>query len=77
MNLSIKDLRFLIEAVKSQLASYKGKELLSSQGVEVLTEDEESDLGNDIKYLECLLSDMRKTLEANTEYCITYLKYQH
>lgn len=64
MNLSIKDLRFIIEAIEHQINVYQER-LQVIEDVEE-DEDEAADLGNDIKFLELLLADMKKSLEQNT-----------
>ncbi|MCC3420137.1 MAG: hypothetical protein JGK28_20020 [Microcoleus sp. PH2017_07_MST_O_A] len=62
MNLSFKDLRFIIEALEHQINAYQER----LQVIEDIEEDEAADLGNDIKFLELLLADMKKSLEHNT-----------
>ncbi|MCC3405440.1 MAG: hypothetical protein JGK24_08835 [Microcoleus sp. PH2017_29_MFU_D_A] len=62
MNLSFKDLRFIIEAIEHQINAYQER----LQVIEDIEEDEAADLGNDIKFLELLLADMKKSLEHNT-----------
>ena len=62
MNLSFKDLRFIIEAIEHQINAYQER----LQVIEDIEEDEAADLGNDIKFLELLLADMTTTLEQNT-----------
>ena len=62
MNLSFKDLRFIIEAIEHQINAYKER----LQVIEDVDEDEAADLGNDIKFLELLHADMTTTLEQNT-----------
>ncbi|HBK97205.1 MAG TPA: hypothetical protein DD001_07655 [Microcoleaceae bacterium UBA10368] len=62
MNLSFKDLRFIIEAIEHQINAYQER----LQVIEEVDEDEAADLGNDIKFLELLLADMKKSLEHNT-----------
>lgn len=64
MNLSIKDFRFIIEAIEHQINAYQER-LQVIEDVED-DEDEAADLGNDIKFLELLLADMKKSLEYNT-----------
>ena len=60
MNLSFKDLRFIIEAIEHQINAYKER-------LQVIEDvDEAADLGNDIKFLELLHADMTTTLEQNT-----------
>ena len=63
MNLSFKDLRFIIEAIEHQINGYQER----LQVIEEVDEDEAADLGNDIKFLELLLADMKRGLEQNTE----------
>lgn len=64
MNLSFKDFRFIIEAIEHQINAYQER----LQVIEDLEEDEDeaATLGNDIKFLELLLADMKKSLEHNT-----------
>lgn len=64
MNLSIKDFRFIIEAIENQINAYQER-LQVIEDVED-DEDEAADLGNDIKFLEILLADMKRSLEHNT-----------
>ena len=64
MNLSIKDFRFIIEAIEHQINAYQER-LQVIEDVEE-DEDEAADLGNDIKFLELLLADMKRSLEHNT-----------
>jgi len=60
MNLSFKDLRFIIEAIEHQINAYQER-------LQVIEDvDEAADLGNDIKFLELLHADMTTTLEQNT-----------
>ncbi len=62
MNLSFKDFRFIIEAIKHQINAYQER----LQVIEDIEEDEAANLGNDIKFLELLLADMKRSLEHNT-----------
>ncbi|MGB8689899.1 MAG: hypothetical protein WCD53_21545 [Microcoleus sp.] len=64
MNLSFKDFRFIIEAIEHQINAYQER----LQVIEDIEEDEDeaADLGNDIKFLELLLADMKRSLEHNT-----------
>ena len=62
MNLSFKDLRFIIEALENLINAYQER----LQVIEDVDEDEAADLGNDIKFLEPLLADMKRGLEQNT-----------
>jgi hypothetical protein len=62
MNLSFKDLRFIIEAIEHQINAYQER----LQVIEEVDEDEAAALGNDIKFLELLHADMTATLEQNT-----------
>jgi hypothetical protein len=64
MNLSFKDFRFIIEAIEHQINAYQERLQLIEDIEE--DEDEAADLGNDIKFLELLLADMKKSLEHNT-----------
>ncbi|MEG4852468.1 hypothetical protein QUB10_16460 [Microcoleus sp. B5-D4] len=63
MNLSFKDLRFIIEAIEHQINAYQER----LQVIEDVDEDEAADLGNDIKFLELLHADMTTTLDQNTK----------
>ena len=62
MNLSFKDLRFIIKAIEHQINSYKER----LQVIEDVDEDEAAELENGIKFLELLLADMTTSLEQNT-----------
>ncbi|OCR01244.1 hypothetical protein BCD67_25610 [Oscillatoriales cyanobacterium USR001] len=62
MNLSFKDFRFIIEALEHQINTYQAR----LQVIEDVDEDEAADLGNDIKFLELLLADMKRNLDHNT-----------
>jgi hypothetical protein len=46
MNLSFKDLRFIIKAIEHQINAYQER----LQVIEDVDEDEAADLGNDIKF---------------------------
>lgn len=56
MNLSFKDLSFIIEAIERQINAYQER----LQVIEDIEEDEDeaADLGNDIKFLELLHADI-------------------
>jgi hypothetical protein len=62
MNLSFKDLRFIIEAIEHQINAYQEH----LQVIEEVDEDEAADLGNDIKFLELLNADITTTLEQES-----------
>ena len=62
MNLSFKDLRFIIKALEHQINAYKER----LQVIEDIDEDEAADIGNDIKFLELLIADMTTSLEQHT-----------
>ena len=62
MNLSFKDLRFIIEAIERQINAYQER----LEVIEDIDEDEAADLGNDIKFLELLHRDITTTLEQNS-----------
>ncbi len=62
MNLSFKDLRFIIKALEHQINAYKER----LQVIEDVDEDEAADLGNDIKFLELIIADMTTSLEQHT-----------
>jgi hypothetical protein len=64
MNLSFKDLRFILEAIEHQINAYQERLQVIEDKDE--DEDEAADLGNDIKFLELLNRDIKKTLEQNT-----------
>ena len=57
MNLSPKAMRSIVEALEFRMAAYQIQ--LDS---EELSEDEVSDLTNDLMYLESLLQDLQKVL---------------
>ncbi|MCL1468014.1 hypothetical protein [Argonema galeatum] len=61
MNLSFKDIRFIIEAIDHLIDSYEER----IEVIEDEDEDEASDLGNDCKFLEALRKDLEKILEQN------------
>lgn len=63
MNLSFKDLRFLLEAIEHQIKTYQER-LQVIEDVEE-DEDEAADLGNDINFLELLHADMKRSLDQN------------
>jgi hypothetical protein len=67
MNLSFKDLRFILEAIEHQINAYQER----LQVIEDKDEDEAADLGNDIKFLELLHTDLKTTLDQNSS--IRYL----
>jgi hypothetical protein len=62
MNLSFKDLRFVIEAIEHQINAYQER----LQVIEEVDEDEAADLGNDIKFLELLHADITTSLEQES-----------
>ena|SRR4028119_479877 len=62
MNLSFKDLRFIIEAIEHQINGYQER----LQVIEEVDEDEAADLGNDIKFLELLHADITTSLEQES-----------
>lgn len=61
MNLSFKDIQFLIEAIDNLIDKYQ--ERLKS--IEDVDEDEASDLGNDCMFLTALKGDLAKSLEQS------------
>ncbi|MBC6434539.1 hypothetical protein FM036_29855 [Nostoc sp. HG1] len=69
MNLSFKDLRFILEAIEHQINAYQER----LQVIEDIDEDEAADLGNDIKFLELLHRDITKTLKQNSS--VRHLNY--
>ena len=62
MNLSFKNLRFIIKALEHQINAYKER----LQVIEDIDKDEAADIGNDIRFLELLYAEMTTTLEQNT-----------
>ncbi|MEG5038745.1 MULTISPECIES: hypothetical protein [unclassified Microcoleus] len=62
MNLSFKNLRFIIKAIEHKINAYQER----WQVIEEVDEDEAADIGNDIKFLELLIADMRTSLEQHT-----------
>ena len=62
MNLSFKDLRFIIEAIEHQINAYQER----LQVIEEVDEDEAADIGNDIRFLELLHADMTTSLEQKS-----------
>lgn len=62
MNLSLKDLRFIIEAIEHQIKAYQER----LQVIEDTDDDEAADLGNDIQFLELLHTDLKTTLDQNS-----------
>lgn len=58
MQLSFKDLGFIIEAIDYRIAAYQ--EVLKNQ--EELDDDEVSDISNDCGFLEALRKDLAKSL---------------
>jgi hypothetical protein len=73
MNLSFKDLRFIIEAIEHQINAYQER----LQVIEEVEEDEDeaADLGNDIKFLELLDADMKRSLDRHTS--VKPLSFDH
>jgi hypothetical protein len=59
MNLSPKALRYTVEALEYRVAAYE-QQLENTD----LDEDQIADLNNDLMFLESLLQDLRKALEA-------------
>jgi hypothetical protein len=59
MNLSFKDIQFIIEAIDCLIASYQER----LNNIEDIDEDEASDLGNDSMFLAALRTDLAKSLE--------------
>lgn len=59
MNLSPKAIRFIVEALEFRIADYH------QQLLEELNEDEISDIGNDLMFLESLLEELKKTFEKS------------
>jgi len=62
MNLSFKDLRFIIEAIEHQINAYQER----LQVIEDVDDNEAADIGNDIRFLELLHADMTTILEPKT-----------
>lgn len=71
MNLSFKDLRFIIEAIEHQINAYQKR----LQVIEDTEEEDAADLGNDIKFLEILNRDTKTTLEHTN--LVKFLSYDH
>ncbi|MEB3179079.1 MAG: hypothetical protein VKL59_08645 [Nostocaceae cyanobacterium] len=59
MNLSFKDIQFIIEAIDNLMATYQDR----INQIEDLDEDEASDLGNDCMFLEALRKDLSTSIE--------------
>jgi hypothetical protein len=59
MNLSLKALRFMVEALEYRVAAYE-QQLETSD----FQEDEAADVTNDLMFLESLLQDLKKSLET-------------
>lgn len=62
MQLSFKDVQFIIEALDYRIQTYR--EVLINQ--EDLDEDEASDISNDCGFLEALRTDLAKALSQGT-----------
>jgi len=62
MVLSFKDIRFIIEALELLMKKYQDRYHVA----EGINDDEASELGNDIRYLELLLASMKEGLEKST-----------
>jgi hypothetical protein len=63
MNLSFKDIQFIIEAIDNLIEKYQER-LKSIEDVDE-DEDEASDLGNDCMFLTALKGDLAKSLEQS------------
>jgi hypothetical protein len=61
VSLSPKAIRFIVEALEVQVASYK-----SQLEQDDLDEDRAADLTNDLMFLEALLKDLKRTLAQPT-----------
>lgn len=59
VNLSPKALRFMVEALEYRVVAYEGQ--LEDA---TLDDDEVSDMTNDLMFVESLLEDLKKSLEA-------------
>lgn len=59
MNLSPKAIRFLVEALEFRIAAYQ-----SQLEVGALSEDEVSDVTNDMMFLESLRQELQKALDV-------------
>jgi hypothetical protein len=68
MNLSFKDTKFIIEALNHLQTAYN-KRLSEIEYFEEY-EDEASELGNDILFLESLRQELEKTLNENKTYSL-------
>ena len=59
MNLSFKDIQFIIEAIDRLMETYQER----LNNIEDIDEDEAADLGNDSMFLAALRTDLAKSLE--------------
>jgi hypothetical protein len=75
MNLSFKDTKFIIEALNHLQTAYN-KRLSEIEDFEEY-EDEASELGNDILFLESLLTELEKSLNENKTYSLLTLSNIH
>ncbi|WP_019505533.1 hypothetical protein [Pleurocapsa sp. PCC 7319] len=65
MNLSFKDLKFMLEAINHLLSQYNGR--LAQIEDQEEYEDEASDLGNDCMFLESLKSEIEQNLNRGEQ----------
>lgn len=68
MDLSFKDTKFIIEALNHLLTAYNNR-LSEIEDLEEY-EDEASELGNDLLFLESLCQELEKTLNENKTYSL-------
>lgn len=71
MNFSFKDKKFIIEALNHLQTAYNKR--LSEIEDKKEYEDEASELGNDILFIESLLTELEKTLNENKTYSLLTL----
>ncbi|AFY30711.1 hypothetical protein [Calothrix sp. PCC 7507] len=62
MNLSPKAMRFMVEALEFRIAAYQNQ--LDTETGEGISDDEISDLTNDLLFLESLLQELQKALDV-------------
>jgi hypothetical protein len=60
MNLSPKAIRFIVEALEFRIAAYH-----QQLELEEMNEDEISDIGNDLMFLDALVEELKKTSEKS------------
>ncbi|QLE54275.1 hypothetical protein [Nostoc sp. TCL26-01] len=62
MNLSPKAMRFMVEALEFRIAAYQNQ--LDTEMGEGISDDQISDLTNDLLFLESLLQELQKALDV-------------